>query len=50
MTGQQSVINIAPSATNHHRQAFELRITQQLDRRKKRIHVEMGDTARVGAA
>ena len=43
MLGQQRRINRAPPAANHHRQALELWITQQLDRCKECIHVEMGD-------
>ena len=39
-------VHLATAATNHHGQALELRVTQQLDRRKKSVHVEVGDAAR----
>jgi hypothetical protein len=34
----------APAA-DHHRQALELRVAQQLDGRVERVHVEVGDAA-----
>jgi hypothetical protein len=41
----QQVIFFAPSAANDHRQAFELGVAQQLDRRVKGVHVEVGNSS-----
>src|SRR6185437_6714575 len=38
---------VRAAAANHHRQARELGIAKQLDRRVERVHVEMGDQSRV---
>ena len=35
---------LTATTTNYHRQTFQLRITQQLDRRIKSIHIKMSDT------
>jgi hypothetical protein len=43
----QHVVNAAATAANHHGQAFELWVAQQLDGGVKRIHVEVGDAALV---
>ena len=49
MTGQQGLIDRAPPTANYYRQPLELRIAQQLDGRKKCIHVEVGNAAQPGA-
>ena len=41
----QVFVNLAPPATDHHRQALELRVAQQLHRRVKRVHIQVGDAA-----
>ena len=41
----QHVVNTAATSANHHRQALELWVAQQLDGGVKRIHVEVGDAA-----
>ena len=44
-SAQQRLVDLAPPAADHHRQALELRVAQQLDRRVKSVHVEVGDAA-----
>ena len=41
---RQHVFPISAAAANHHRQAFELGVTQQLDGRVKGVHVQMRNT------
>lgn len=48
MRGQQRIVRAPASAAYDQRQALELRIAQQLDRREKGIHVEVGDAAGQG--
>ena len=45
MLDQQSVVHRTPPAANDHRQTLELRVAQQLDGRKKSVHIEMSNTA-----
>ena len=45
VTQHQVLVSLAPPAANHHRQALELRVAQQLHRRVKRIHVQVRDAA-----
>jgi hypothetical protein len=41
----EGVVHRAAPAADHHRQALELRVAQQLDGRVERVHVEVGDAA-----
>ena len=41
----QSIVQSAPTAAYHHRQALELRVTQQLYRCVEGIHVQVGNAA-----
>ncbi|OIQ64687.1 hypothetical protein GALL_537610 [mine drainage metagenome] len=41
----QSLVDSPPGTANDHRQAFELRVAQQLHRGVKGIHVEVGNSA-----
>ena len=41
----QQVIFFAPATANDHRQALQLGVAQQLDRRVKRVHVEVGNSS-----
>ncbi len=42
------LVDLAPAAADHHRQAFELWVAQQLDRREEGVHVKVGDAADQG--
>ena len=44
----QQIVRLATAPANHHWQAFELRIAQQLDGGIKRIHVKVGYAAGQG--
>jgi hypothetical protein len=44
----EEVVFTPPAPANHHGQAFELRVAQQLDGRVKSIHVEVRDTTQGG--
>ena len=41
----QQIVFTPPTTANDHRQAFELRVAQQLHRRIKRVHVQVGNAA-----
>jgi hypothetical protein len=44
--GLRFTLRHPPAAADHHRLAAQMRISQQLDRCVKRVHVEMGDVTR----